>query len=107
MRYNRESYIRGYLSFSRNKVILKSHTTEYFIRPFSVESGYLDGDLVEAKVTRSSSEGYLAEAVVKKLIERTHSPIIGSVTHISGRKMALEIFREYGTLGKINLFSEK
>lgn len=53
MHSKKESYVRGKLAFSRTKVLLIDRENEYFIKPFSVDRGYLEGDIVEAKVVRS------------------------------------------------------
>ncbi len=105
MQSKRELYVRGKLHFSRTKVLLQDGENEYFIKPFSLERGYLEWDMVEAKVIRSKSEWYLAEGLIKKLISRTRIPVIGTITSIQGRKMQADIFQEYGNIGRIMLFS--
>ena len=99
----KDSLVRGRISFSRNKVLLKQGEQEYFIKPFSIERGYVEGDLVEGKVIRIANEWYLAEVSVKRLITRSNISILGSIEKIGFGKVGIRIFREYGNIGIINV----
>ena len=99
----KETLVRGRISFSRNKVLLRQGEQEYFIKPFSIERGYVEWDLVEGKVIRMANEWYLAEISVKRLIARGNISILGTVEKIGFGKMHIRIFREYGNIGTITV----
>lgn len=97
----KETLIRGRITFSRNKVLLKQGEQEYYIKPFSLERGYVEWDLVEGKVIRIANEWYLAEISVKRLIARSNITLLGSIEKIGFGKTSIRIFREYGNIGSI------
>ena len=63
--------ISGKLRFSPRKILLENEGDLYFVRPFSVKSGYVHGDLVRARITRKKSSDKLPEVEILSLIERT------------------------------------
>ena len=105
MQSKRTLFVRWKLHFSRTKVVVKNGEKEYFIRPFSLDRGYLEGDIIEIKVVRGESEWYLAEGIIKKIIARTNLPIIGTIRNIKGGKIQVEVFREFGNIGNISVVS--
>ncbi len=42
MESKRTSHIRGKIHFSRTKVLLEAGEDQYFIKPFSLDRGYLE-----------------------------------------------------------------
>lgn len=45
-------YITGNIGYTPRKITLTSGDVSYFVRPYSIQSGYVHGDRVRARITK-------------------------------------------------------
>ncbi len=90
-------YITGNLGYTPRKITLTSGDISYFVRPYSIQSGYIHGDRVRARITKRWDGGRLAEVEIISLVSRSRDPLLARV--ISKKwKQYLKIIPEQGNL---------
>ncbi len=90
-------YITGTIAYSPRKITLISGEVSYFVKPFSVQSGYVHGDRVKARIMRRWDGGRMAEVEILALVSRSRDPLLARI--ISKKwKQYLKVIPEQGNL---------
>lgn len=90
-------YITGNIAYSPRKITLTSGEVSYFVKPFSVQSGYVHGDRVRARIMKRWDGGRMAEVEILSLVSRSRDPLLARV--ISKKwKQYLKVIPEQGNL---------
>ncbi|MBC7498417.1 RNB domain-containing ribonuclease, partial [Candidatus Gracilibacteria bacterium] len=69
----------------------------YFVRPYSIQSGYVHGDRVKARITKRGDGGRMAEVEIISLVSRSHDPLLARIISKKGKQF-LKIIPEQGNL---------
>ena len=88
----------GKLRFSQKKVLLETKDgSSYFVRGYSLRGGYVEGDIILARIVSEKKWGKLPEVAVEKLIDRSRESFLLSVEK-KGKNINLSLMEGYGTL---------
>ena len=72
-------YLTGNIAYGTRKIILTSSDVSYFVKPFSVQSGYVHGDRVKARIMRRWDGGRMAEVEILSLVSRSRDPLLARI----------------------------
>ncbi|MBC7503717.1 RNB domain-containing ribonuclease, partial [Candidatus Gracilibacteria bacterium] len=99
-------FITGNLRYTPRKITLTSGDVSYFVKPYQVQSGYVHGDRVRARITKQGDGGRMAEVEIISLVSRSRDPLIARIISKKG-KQYLKIIPEQGNLEILFLSGNK
>ncbi len=72
-------FITGNITYSLRKIILTVGDISYYVKPYSVRTGYVHGDRVIARITKRWEGGRMSEVEIISLVSRSRKPLLARV----------------------------
>ncbi len=72
-------YITGTLAFTPRKITLISGDMSYFVKPFSVSTGYVHGDRVRAKIVKRGDSTRMSEVSIISIVGRSREALLARI----------------------------